>query len=485
MIERTLAVNSPTTNPRFWIGGQWIQTQTAKDVVNPATGEVLAQVPLGDLTTMEAAINAALEAFTPARQQSSHERATVLHAVAKGIEERRAEFVNTIVAEAGKPVTFAEAEVARAILTFTAAAEEARRQHGEVLDMDAFPSGQGHFGVTRRFPLGVIYGITPFNFPLNLVAHKVAPCLATGNTMVLKPATKTPLTALLLGEVLEKAGVLPGQINIVTCPNELAGHLVGDPRVKMVSFTGSPTVGWQLKAKCGKQRITLELGGNAGVIVHEDADLAVAIPAIASGGFGYAGQSCISVQRVFVDAPIYDAFRDRFVAHVRENVRLGDPRLRETMVGPMIEQAAADRICGWITEAVKAGAGVLIGGKANGPLVEPTVLENVASHLDICAQEAFAPVVTLHRYEQFEQALASVNNSAFGLQAGVFTQNLQRAWQAFTALEVGGVLINNVPTFRVENMPYGGIKDSGFGREGIRYAMEEMTEVKSFIMKLS
>jgi glyceraldehyde-3-phosphate dehydrogenase (NADP+) len=254
--------------------------------------------------------------------------------------------------------------------------------------------------------------------------------------------------------------------------------------VKVVSFTGSPAVGWQLKAKCGKQRITLELGGNAGVIVHEDADLATAIPAIASGGFGFAGQSCISVQRVFVHAPIYETFRERFVAHVREKVHVGDPRLRETVVGPMIEQAAADRICRWIDDAVKTGAGVLSGGKANGPFVEPTVLENVAPHLDICAQEAFAPVVTLHRYQQFEEALADVNHSAFGLQAGVFTQNLERAWQAFTALDVGGVLINNVPTFRVENMPYGGVKDSGFGREGIRYAMEEMTEVKSLIVKL-
>jgi glyceraldehyde-3-phosphate dehydrogenase (NADP+) len=471
-------------NPRLWIGGQWLQTDATKEVVNPANGELLARVPLGNLGTVEAALSAALEAFPHVRKQAPHERCAVLHAIARGIEERRTEFAETIVAEAGKPITFAEAEVARAIMTFTAAAEEARRQRGEVLDMDAFPSGQGHFGMTRRFPLGVIYGITPFNFPLNLVAHKVAPCLATGNTMVLKPATKTPLTALLLGEVLEKAGVFPGQINIVTCPNELASHLVGDPRVKVVSFTGSPAVGWQLKAKCGKQRITLELGGNAGVIVHEDADLATAIPAIASGGFGFAGQSCISVQRVFVHAPIYDTFRERFVAHVREKVHVGDPRLRETVVGPMIEQAAADRICRWIDDAVKTGAGVLSGGKANGPFVEPTVLENVAPHLDICAQEAFAPVVTLHRYQQFEEALADVNHSAFGLQAGVFTQNLERAWQAFTALDVGGVLINNVPTFRVENMPYGGVKDSGFGREGIRYAMEEMTEVKSLIVKL-
>ena len=471
-------------NPRLWIGGQWHETRAAKDVVNPATGELLARVPVGDESTIDAAVEAAQKAFVQIRHQPAHQRSAVLAAVARGLEQRRAEFVDTIIAEAGKPITFAEAEVARAANTFTAAAEEARRQHGEVLDIDAFPSGQGHFGLTRRFPLGVIYGITPFNFPLNLVAHKVAPCLATGNTMVLKPATKTPLTALLLGEVLEKAGVTPGQVNILTCPNELAAHLVGDPRVKMVSFTGSPAVGWQLKAKCGKQRITLELGGNAGVIVHEDADVAAAIPAIATGGFGYAGQSCISVQRVFVHAPIYDTFRERFLEHVRAHVRWGDPRQRETVVGPMIEPAAVERVCRWIQDARKAGARILLGGKAHGAFLEPTVVENVAPQLDLCAKEVFAPVVTLHPYDRFEVALAQVNDSDYGLQAGVFTQNLQRAMQAFASLDVGGVLVNQVPTFRVENMPYGGIKESGFGREGIRYAMEEMTEVKSLILKV-
>jgi glyceraldehyde-3-phosphate dehydrogenase (NADP+) len=303
--------------------------------------------------------------------------------------------------------------------------------------------------------------------------------------MVLKPALKTPLTALLLAEVLEQAGVPTGQINVVTCPNAIAGHLVGDPRVKMVSFTGSPAVGWQLKQKCGKQRITLELGGNAGVIVHEDADLATAIPAIATSGFGYAGQSCISAQRLFVHAPIYDRFREHFLDHVRANVRSGDPRQRETVVGPLIEPAAAERVSGWIEDAVKAGAKLLLGGQARGQFLEPTVLEKVDPRQDIWAKEVFAPVVTLQAYELFDEALARVNDSAFGLQAGVFTQSLPRAMQAFTSLEVGGVLINNVPSFRVENMPYGGIKESGFGREGIRYAMEEMTEARSLILNLS
>ena len=472
-------------NPRLWIGGEWLETSATLDVVNPATGEIIARAPLGDIQTLEAALGAARQALPRVRTQPAHERSTLLQAIAQCLAQRRAEFVDTIVAEAGKPIVFAEAELARAITTFTAAAEEARRQHGEVLDMDAFPSGEGHFGVTRRFPLGVIYGISPFNFPLNLVAHTVAPCLATGNVLVLKPALTTPLTALLLAEVLDRAGVTPGQINIVTCPNEMAGHLVGDPRVKMVSFTGSPAVGWKLKEKCGKQRIALELGGNAGVIVHEDADLDGTIPAIATGGFAYAGQSCVSVQRIFVHAPIYEAFRERFVAHVRDHVRWGDPRQRETVVGPLIDLAEVDRVSRWIRDAEAAGARILLGGDVQGRFLKPTILENVDAHLDICSKEVFGPVVTLHRYEQFEEALARLNDSSFGLQAGVFTRDMRRAMQSFVSLDVGGVLINNVPTFRVENMPYGGIKDSGFGREGIRYAMEEMTEMKSLIFKLA
>jgi glyceraldehyde-3-phosphate dehydrogenase (NADP+) len=473
------------TASRLWIGGEWLETRATTDVLNPATGEVIARAPLGDVQTLEAAVAAAQTAFSRVRHQPVHERSAILSNMVRGIEQRRSEFAELIVAEAGKPIAFAEAEVARALVTFAAAAEEARRQHGEVLDLDAFAAGRGHFGASKIFPLGVIYGISPFNFPINLVAHKLAPCLATGNAMVLKPALRTPLTALLLAKVMEEAGVPPGQINVVTCPNEIAGHLVGDPRIRMVSFTGSPAIGWQLKERCGKQRITLELGGNAAVIVHEDADLAAAIPAIATSGFGFAGQSCISAQRLFVHAPIYETFRERLVAYTREKVLVGDPRRRETVVGPMIDQAAVDRVRGWIDDAVRSGAGLLSGGHANGRFLEPTILEDPAPQLDICAREVFGPVVTLHRYEQFDEALARANASAFGLQASVFTQNLPRAMQAFDALDVGGVLVNNVPSFRVENMPYGGIKDSGFGREGIRYAMKEMTEVKSLILKLT
>ena len=474
---------SLSSNPTLCIATERVVTAATTPVVNPFTGEEIARVPLGGPAEIERARAAAQAAFPQVRAVAGHRRAALLLAVAAAIEQRKAEFVETIVSEAGKPVTFAEAEVARAAMTFTAAAEEARREHGELLDMEAFASGEGHFGLARRFPLGVVAAITPFNFPLNLVAHKVAPCLATGNTMVVKPATKTPLTALLLAEVLMEAGTPAGQMNFVTCSNEDAARLVTDGRVKKVTFTGSPAVGWKLKAQCGKKRITLELGGNAAVILHRDADLDAAVPAVAMGGFAFAGQSCISVQRVVIHESRYEEVKARLVAHIREKIRTGDPRDRATVVGPMITPDALAEIRGRIDAALAAGATLVHGGQTIGRCLEATVLENVAPELELCAKEAFAPIITLHRYADFEEALAFVNASDFGLQAGVFTRDLQLALRAFDVLEVGGVLINQVPTFRVENMPYGGIKDSGFGREGVRYAMEEMTELKSLIIK--
>jgi acyl-CoA reductase-like NAD-dependent aldehyde dehydrogenase len=472
------------TTPQLLVDGQWVDTQAQLVVTNPFSGEEIARVPMGDATLIDRAIAAAHAAFPKVRATPAHRRADLLQRIAKAIEGRKTEFVETIVAESGKPVTFAEAEVARAVMTFTTAADEARQVHGELLAMDALPAGEGHFGLARRFPLGVVSAITPFNFPLNLVAHKVAPCLATGNTMVVKPATKTPLTALLLAEVLHGEGVPAGQVNFVTCSNDDALALVTDERVKKVTFTGSPAVGWRLKAQCGKKKITLELGGNAGCIVHSDADLAAAVPAVAMGGFAQAGQSCISVQRVVVHASIYDDFRARLVAHVAEKIKTGDPRDRATVVGPMITRDALDQIRARIDAAVQAGAKIVHGGKVIGQCLEATILEDAPADCELCAAEAFAPIVTLHRYDDFDAALAFVNDSHFGLQAGIFTRDLRLAMRAYETLEVGGVLINQVPTFRVENMPYGGVKDSGFGREGVRYAMEEMTELRSLIVKL-
>ena len=476
---------TPAQARRMWIGGEWIATPRNVPVLNPATGERIAEAPIGGREHLEAALAAAQTAFKRTRLSPAFERADLLLRVAHELERRQTEFVETLLMEAGKPIALAEAEVSRAISTFTAAGEESRRMAGEMIPMDAFSTGKGYLGMTRRFPIGCIYALTPFNFPLNLIAHKVAPCLATGNVMIVKPAPKTPLTALLLGEVLQTAGVVPGQMNIVPCANEDAGHLVGDPRVAMVSFTGSPAVGWRLKERCGRQKITLELGGNAAVVVHEDADLARVVSAIASGGFDYAGQSCISVQRVLVHRPVYEAFRSSFLAHIAAHVRAGDPRDRSNVAGPMIDPAALERVLGWIRLAVSGGATLLTGGTAHGPYLDPTVLENVTADMEVCSREVFAPLVVLQSYERFEDALAMVNDSDFGLQAGVFTQDVQRAFQAFETLEVGAVLINTVPTFRVEQMPYGGVKQSGFGREGIRYAMEDMTEIRSLILKLS
>jgi len=473
---------------RLYIGGKWIDTAAALAVRNPFTGDEIARVSLGDASTLDYAITAAHAAFPAARAVPAHQRAEMLLRVARGIETRKDEFVRTIISEAGKPFSHADAEVARAIGTFTIAAEEARRWNGsggEVLALDAMPAGAGHIGMSRRFSIGVISAITPFNFPLNLVAHKVAPCLATGNTMVVKPAAKTPLTALLLAEVLAEAGVPAGQMNFVTCTNEHAAHLVTDDRVAMISFTGSPDVGWHLKALAGKKRVCLELGGNAGVIVHSDADLAAAVPMIAAGGFGNAGQSCISVQRIFVQEASYADFKTRLGAHIREKIKKGDPRDRATVIGPMITAEALAKTRALIASAVAAGGRIAFGGEATGHCLEATVLEDVPLSHEACTGELFAPVVTLHRYGDFDEALRLVNDSRFGLQAGVFTNDIRRALHAYDVLDVGGVLINQVPTWRMENMPYGGIKDSGFGREGVRYAMEEMTEIKTLIIRNS
>jgi acyl-CoA reductase-like NAD-dependent aldehyde dehydrogenase len=474
-----------SSSPRLWIGGEWIAAARTLPVIDPYTGEIFARAPFGGEPEVLRAIAAADHAFSTVREVASATRATALAAIARGIEERRDDFVDTIIAEAGKPLIFAETEVARATITFRAASEESRRNHGELLDLDAFPTGAGHFGLARRFPIGVIAAITPFNFPLNLIAHKVAPCIATNNTMVVKPASKTPMTALLLAEVLAGAGLPAGQVNVVTCDNAAAAPLIHDERVKKVTFTGSPAVGWQLKQQCGKKRITLELGGNAGVIVHADAELENAVPAIAMGGFGQAGQSCISVQRIFVQEKIYVEFRERLLRHMTEKIVTGDPRDRATVVGPMISAEALALTRSRLDAALAAGAIIARGGQVFGrSCLEATVVENASPSLELCAQEVFAPIVTLHRYATFDEALSGVNDSRFGLQAGVFTRDLGLAMRAFECLDVGAVLINQVPTWRVENMPYGGIKESGFGREGIRYAMEEMTELKSMIIRL-
>ena len=467
----------------FLVGGQWRQSDTRAPVHDPFTGKILAEVSQGSEADAEDAIRFAAAATQPMGALPAHARFHLLQRIAGAIYDRRDEFARVMTGEAGKPITDARREVARAVQTFTIAAEEAKRIPGEVIPLDWTPGMDSHVGILRRVPIGPVLGITPFNFPLNLVAHKVAPALAAGNPIVIKPAPQTPMTALLLAEVALEAGVPPGGLNVLPCDNQVAERLVVDPRFKLLSFTGSAAVGWMLKAKCGKKKVVLELGGNAGVIVEQDADLDFAAQRCASGGFGYAGQTCISVQRIFVHHSVVDLFTTKFLLQVAR-LKSGDPNDETTVVGPLIDQHAAHRVEEWIGEAVAQGARVLLGGKRMGSVVEATVLTNVTPTMKVSCQEVFGPVVTVTPYRQFDEALQAMNRSEYGLQAGVFTQDVNKVFHAFRHLEVGAVLANEIPTFRAEHMPYGGVKDSGLGREGLRVSIEEMTEPRFLVLNV-
>ena len=466
----------------FLLGDHSVRTEETAAVHNPYDGALVAEVCMAGAKEIGEVLDLAACTFKEARQTEPVERSRLLRRIADTIGRRADEFVELLIAEAGKPVALATIEVQRAQSTFELAAAGALEPNGHPIEMGATPAGAGHSGLARRFPLGVILGITPFNFPLNLVAHKVAPCLATGNTMILKPAMKTPLCALLLGEVLAECGAPAGQVSFLPFGHQHVGPLLRDPRVKMLSFTGGVDVGWKLKSEAVKQKITLELGGNAACVVEPDSDWRRHAEKMVVGAFAYAGQSCISVQRIFVHESIYGEFREVFLAQVREKAVAGDPRDTKTLVGPMITKAALENVVAWVKDAVSRGARLLTPLKVDGQILHPVVLESVPREAAIACEEAFAPVVVLESYRTFADGLAAVNDSKFGLQAGVFTGDLAKIYQAYDALEVGGVLINQVPTFRTENMPYGGVKDSGFGREGVPYAMEDMTEIKSLII---
>ena len=466
----------------FLLGDHSVRTEETAAVHNPYDGALVAEVCMAGAKEIGEVLDLAACTFKEARQTEPVERSRLLRRIADAVGQRADDFVELLIAEAGKPVALARIEVQRAQSTFELAAAGALEPNGHPIEMGATPAGAGHSGLARRFPLGVILGITPFNFPLNLVAHKVAPCLATGNTMILKPAMKTPLCALLLGEVLAECGAPAGQVSFLPFGHQHVGPLLRDPRVKMLSFTGGVDVGWKLKSEAVKQKITLELGGNAACVVEPDSDWRRHAEKMVVGAFAYAGQSCISVQRIFVHESIYGEFREVFLAQVREKAVAGDPRDTKTLVGPMITKAALDNAVAWVKDAVSRGARLLTPLKVDGQILHPVVLESVPREAAIACEEAFAPVVVLESYRTFADGLAAVNDSKFGLQAGVFTGDLAKIYQAYDALEVGGVLINQVPTFRTENMPYGGVKDSGFGREGVPYAMEDMTEIKSLII---
>jgi acyl-CoA reductase-like NAD-dependent aldehyde dehydrogenase len=467
---------------QLYIGGEAVETGRRHEVRNPFTGEVVGTVAVGGAAEIDRAIAAAVEAFYEARRLSSYRKRAMLRRIAEGVRVRGDELADLIVAEAGKPIQYAQAEVARAVTTFSLAADELSRFGGEVVPVDIEEATEGYQAVVRRFPVGPISAISPFNFPLNLVAHKLAPALAVGSSVVLKPAPQAPLTAFLLAEIVEAAGALPGRFNVVHCEPPDAEALATDPRPQMLSFTGSAAVGWRLKRVAGRKKVTLELGGNAAAIVHADADLDWAVRRTAVGAFAFAGQVCISVQRLLVHDAVYDRFRDRFVEAARA-LPAGDPRDPKTVVGPLIDDAAADRVLAWVEDARRAGATVLAGASREGRVVAATVLEDVDRDMSVSCEEVFGPVVVLERYADFETAVRSANASKYGLQAAVFTHDERLVRRAFDELEVGGVVVNDSPMVRVDNFPYGGVKASGFGREGVRYAMEEMTEPRVLVTK--
>jgi glyceraldehyde-3-phosphate dehydrogenase (NADP+) len=463
------------------IGGQQRSTSLRDSIHNPYNGEVIAEVCLADDAAAEESVRSVEVAARQMKRLPAHARAAACAKIADILRQRQEEFAQLMVAEAGKPLADARREVSRAIQTFLVASEEAKRVGGEVIPLDWTPGMDRYLGLTRRVPVGPVLGITPFNFPLNLVAHKVAPALAIGTAILVKPAPQTPLTALLLGEVVQQTGLPPGALNVVPCDNVVAQRFVEDERFSVLSFTGSAAVGWMLKGKAGKKRVLLELGGNAGVIIEPDADLDLAAQRCAVGGYGYAGQTCISVQRILVQESVSAAFTEKLLALVR-GLNAGDPRRENTVVGPVINQAAVSRIEQWIQEAVQRGARRLSGGGRTGNVFDPVVLTDVAPDMKVSCEEVFGPLVSVTPYRTFDDALRMLNESHYGLQAGVFTRDVNRIFQAFRELEVGAVLANEIPTFRADHMPYGGVKDSGLGREGVRYAMEELSELRLLVI---
>lgn len=469
----------------FLIGGKWRDSAKKREIRSPYNDEVVGVINIPPPKEAKEAVDSAEKAFERFKNSPSYERSEILRRIADGIEGRKEELARTIVEENGKPIKTARVEVARAVMTFTVGAEEANRlSGGELVPIDVIPGNEERFGISRRFPLGIIMGISPFNFPLNLVAHKLAPSIASGNAMILKPASQTPLSAFKLGEIVTEAGLIPGALNILPLPGSQIEPIIEDDRINKVSFTGSDEIGWELIKKFFRKKFTLELGGNAATIIDEDPpDLEFAVSRNCWGAFYQAGQSCISVQRIYVHDKIYDRFLDIFVQKTKA-LKLGDPMHEDTDVGPVIDVASADRVMKWIDEAIDSGAKLLTGGGRDGRLIEPTILTDVPHTAKVSCDEVFGPVVHVERYKEFDDALRLVNNSRFGLQAGVFTRDMKKAFDAYRALEVGGVIVNDYPSFRVENMPYGGVKDSGVGREGIRYAIEEMTELKLMVVNL-
>ena len=468
---------------KLLINGKWQASKEIREIQSPYDKKPVAKIHFAATPHMEEAVSAAHEAFAETKELSSLERSQVLEKISSEIDRRKEELARSIALSSGKTIKSSRIEAERAVNTFNVASEEAKRIGGEIIPLDLSAQTKERWGLVRHFPLGVIGAISPFNFPLNLVAHKVAPAFAAGNSVVLRPASQVSITSMLLGEIICKTDYPAGGINIVPSGYEAAEILLNDEKVKMLTFTGSPEIGWELKKKAHKKKVTLELGGNAAVIIEPDANLDFAVPRTVLGSYSYSGQICISIQRIFLHEKIYDRFMNDFT-EATQKLKMGDPLEEDTDIGPMINLGAAEQTEEWIGEAVESGARVVAGGKRDGSMFEPTILENVKPQLRISWLEAFAPVVVIYRYKDFEEALNGVNYSIYGLQTGIFTGDLNKSFKAFEVLDVGGVIINDIPTFRIDHMPYGGVKESGFGREGLKYAIEEMTEMKLMAINL-
>lgn len=466
----------------FYLGNKPEMPNTDLGVTDKYAGGIAARVALADEAAIDRAIGLAVAACVPMRQMPAFRRQEVLSHCVSRFTERAEELAGSLCIEAGKPIRDSRGEVTRLIETFKIAAEESVRQTGEYMNLDRSPRTRGYTSMWKRVPIGPCAFITPFNFPLNLAAHKVAPAIAAGCPFILKPASLTPIGALVIGETLAETDLPAGAFSILPCRRDGARLFTEDERIKLLSFTGSPEVGWDLKARAGKKKVTLELGGNAACIVDADTDIEDAVERIIFGAFYQSGQSCVGVQRIFVHEKIHQPFTDRLVERTKA-LKMGDPKKEDTFIGPLISEKEAIRLESWIGKAVAGGATLLCGGNRNGALLEATLLANAAKTADICAKEAFGPVAVISRFSDFNAAIDEVNDSVFGLQAGVFTRDLYRAQTAWDRLEVGGVIIGDVPSWRADQMPYGGVKDSGLGREGIRYAMEDMTEIRLMVVR--
>jgi acyl-CoA reductase-like NAD-dependent aldehyde dehydrogenase len=465
----------------LFISGEWVEAKQYSPLSSPYSEEIIAEIPVATVEETEQAIESAYRTRHIMAKMPAYERANILNNLSRLLAERSEEAARIIALEAAKPITMARAEVDRSVETYKFAAEEAKRIHGETIPLDAAPGGEGRVAYTVREPLGVIGAITPFNFPMNLVAHKVGPAIAAGNTVVLKPATQTPLSSFFLAELLQEAGLPAGALNVVTGSGRVVGEkIVTDDRISVITFTGSPTVGIGIRNKAGLKRTTLELGSNAAVIIDKGVDIDSIISRCVSGAFSNQGQVCISLQRVYAHEAVYDEFVEKFLAETKK-LKIGDPLDPETFVSALISSQDVQRTLNWIEEAEQAGATIATGGNAEGNVLHPTVVLEGDASLKVSCQEVFAPIVVINRIASVKEGIEKVNDSRYGLQAGIYTENVRTALDAAEQLHVGGVMINDIPTFRVDHMPYGGVKESGTGREGIKYAIEEMTELKLVI----